>query len=286
MTFIDIPNKKPIHPRYEDQLDRLDKKNNGFSDKKFHRIRNYSTSKRLLESFGRIAMCLNNKTSGDIPTGEFDRVCLILINTHECGNKNLGVGPLKDGYLIGWMHHNLNFKIFYLYNPKSTDFTLFLGYFMQNTEKLLTVFYTGGDSATYGIHGIDFIDGTLHEGVVGSVIARNCNKKARVMFITDSYNGGSVFNIHSINYDNNQTPTNLISLSVQKDEKALLKEVKRSQGILTYYLCKIIGKNNSISPNQLIERINPSIANFNLLLSVDVTDPELSNAPIFPNEKE
>lgn len=281
MTFVDTPNKKLMHPHYEHQTAKLDKKNNGFSEKKFHKVRNCSTHKKLLESFSRIGMCLNGKSSGNIPTGDLDKVCLILMNTYEGEDKDLGVGPINDGYLIGLKHHRIGFKIFYLYNPRSTDFTLFLGYFLQNTQKLLTVFYTGGDSATYGIHGIDFINGTLHEGVVGNVITSNCNNKARVIFITDSYNGGSVFDIHSVNFENNKKPTNLISFSVKKEEKSLSKEVKRSQGIFTYYFCKIIGECPNVTPDQLIESINPSILRFNEFLSYDTTNPELGIVPIF-----
>lgn len=281
MTFVDTPNKKQNHPHYEHRTAKLDKKNNEFSDKKFHKVRKSATHKKLLESFGKIGMCLNNKTSANIPSGDLDKVCFILINTYEGEDRDLGVGPLNDGYLFGLKHHRLGFKVFYLYNPKSTNYTLFLGYFMQNTEKILTVFYSGGDSANYGIHGIDFIDGTLHEGVIGNVISHNCNNKSRVIFITDSYNGGSVFDIHSVNLENNKTPTNLISFSIKKEERSLSKEIKRSQGIFTYYYCKIISDCPDVTPDQLVENINPSILRFNQFLSYDSTNPDLSIFPIF-----
>ena len=118
MTYVDTPDKKQKHPHYEHQTAKLNAKDNEFSNKEFQKIRKDSTHKHMIKSFGRIGMCLNNKNSSSIPTNELNKVCLILINTYEDEDTDLGVGPLNDGYLIGLKHHRLGYTIFYLYNPK------------------------------------------------------------------------------------------------------------------------------------------------------------------------
>lgn len=283
MTFVDTPNKKQKHPHYEHRTAKLDKKNNEFSEKKFHHIRNESTHKNLLKSFARIGMCLNGKNSAQIPSGEIDKACLILINTYEDEQRDLGTGPLNDGYLIGLNHHRHGFKVFYLYNPKSSDFTLFLGYFLQNTTEKLTVFYSGLDAATYGTHEIEFTDGRLSSGIVGNIINRNCNGKAKVIFITDTNNGGSVFDLNFENYPWNKRPSNLISFYVKKEDTLISKDIKRSHGIFTYYFCKIINDCPNITPVRLAERINPSILRFNEFFDFETTSPEIADNPIFSN---
>ena len=133
MSYVDHPEKRQKHPHYEHRTQKLDRKDNEFSSKKFHQVRKVSTHKKLLRSFGRIGMCLNEKSTDSIPIGDLDKVCFILINDYDNDKDyDLGVGPLNDGYLIGLKHHRFGFKVFYLYNPRSDLFTSFLGFFIKN----------------------------------------------------------------------------------------------------------------------------------------------------------
>ena len=283
MTYVDIPGKKQKHPHYEHRTTKLDNKNNHFTSRKFHKIRKVSTHKKLIESFGRIGMCLNNKSSSNIQIGDLNKVCFILINSYEYKEHDLGVGPLNDGYLVGLKHHRLGYKVFYLYNPRSDEFTSYLSFFTKNTSHSLTVFYTGRDSMTSGTHGIEFSNGSLSTGVVGDIISQNCNGKAHVMFITDCCNGGSVFEINTVDPNTNKTPTNFLSFFVRKSHAPDSKECKRSHGIFTYYFCKIINECPSITPNRLIERMNQSLKRFGEVLSCEITDAKLAESPIFFN---
>ncbi|KAK8865079.1 hypothetical protein M9Y10_010611 [Tritrichomonas musculus] len=59
-------------------------------------------------------MCLNEKSPSVIPTEDLRRVCMVLIKDTDQVDKELGVVPLNDGYLIGLKHHRLGFKIMFL----------------------------------------------------------------------------------------------------------------------------------------------------------------------------
>ncbi|KAK8894827.1 hypothetical protein M9Y10_023265 [Tritrichomonas musculus] len=272
MQYVDTPDRKQKHPHYEHRSTKLDLKDNEFTSKQFQKVRKVSTHKILLKSFGRIGMCLNDKSSSIIQISDLNKVCFILINDYDEEDKELGVGPLNDGYLVGLKHHRLGFKVFYLYNSRSEEFTTFLGFFMKNTSQALTVFYSGRDDNS---EGIEFNNGSLSKSYINETITSNCNGKARVMFITDCLGGGSVFDIDGC--------TNTISFSVKKIGDIESKEVKRSHGIFTYYFCKITSDCPNITPNRLIERMNPSLNRFNEEFDCEFTNKELSEKPIFFN---
>lgn len=276
MTYVDNPDKKQKHPHYEHRTLKLDRKNNEFSSKKFQKIRKHTMrKKKILKSFGRIGMLLNNKTETFSVKDEIDKACLILINDYD----DLGIGPLNDSYLIGLHHHQLGYKIFYLYNPKSNEFLYFLPYFMKLTKKSLTVFYSG--RSTNGNQGIEFINGSVSRGILGEIIARNCTGSPRIMFITDCIGGGSVFDINYSDRENKFHQSNMISFFVRKVYSPQSKKSKRSHGICTYYFSKITNECPNITTNRLIERMNPSICRFDEVFVCEVTNLDLADQPIF-----
>ncbi|KAK8898122.1 hypothetical protein M9Y10_000392 [Tritrichomonas musculus] len=279
MTYVDAPDKKQKHPHYEHRTEKLDRKDNEFSSKKFHHIRKVSTHKKLLKSFGRIGMCLNDKPTTSLPIGDLDKVCFILVNDYEEDDDNeLGVGPLNDGYLLGLKHHRYGFKVFYLYNPRAEEFSQFLGFFLKHTQHALTIFYTGHSN-----NGISFNDSLLSQSTISEIIEDNSNGEAHVVFITDCPESGSVFDIKSTGQKNPQTTSNLISFYVEKTNGSTPKESKRSHGIFTYYFCKITSDCPNITPNRLVERMSPSLKRFGETFKCDITDHKLADSPIYFN---
>ncbi|KAK8834137.1 hypothetical protein M9Y10_019525 [Tritrichomonas musculus] len=270
MSYVDVPDKKQKHPHYEHRTAKLDLKDNEFSSKKFQQVRKVSTHKKLLKSFGRIGMCLNNRATTSIPTEDLNKVCFIIMNDYDDDDKELGVGPLNDGYLVGLKHHRLGFKVFYLYNSNCTQFTNFLSFLMTKTTESLTVFYSGRDD---NAEGIEFDESTLSKGSISHIISSNNNDQLRLIFITDTIAGGSVFDIDGCQ--------NAISFSVQKTNSNVEKEVERSHGIFTYYFCKIISDCPNITPNRLVERMNPSLTRFNEVFTCEFKAKELGETPIF-----
>lgn len=277
MTYVDTPDKQQKHPHYDHQTKKLDKKDNEFSSKEFHQVRKVSTPKKLLKSFGRIGMCLNDKSTGDIPTSDLDKVCFILMNNNSNKNKKFDVGPLNDGYLIGLYHHRLGYKVFYLYNSGSDEFKAFLGFFMRNTTISLIAFYSGLEKNENSVEGIKFVNGILSKSSIGEVISENLNCKANVVFLTDCIGGGSVFDIEGINR------SNMISFYVSKTNSPESKECKRSHGVFTYYFCKLINECPSITPERLCQRINPSLLRFSQVFNFEFTNQKLIESPIYSN---
>lgn len=274
-SYVDKPDRNQKHPHYEHRTTKLMMKNNEFSEKKFQRVRRVSNKKKIIQSFKRIGKCLNDATCEEIPILGLDRVCLILINNYEHDKHDPKIGPMNDGYLIGLYHHRLGYKIFYLYNCSSEKYPEFLQFFLTNTRRQLTVFYSGRDSISSGSHGIEFKNEIVSSNQFSKIIAERNNGKCKVILISDCTAGGSVFDFQSVNKGK------MISFSVNKATDPDSKEGRRSHGIFTYYFYKILYEQPNITPQRLFERMNASLKRFNETFSYYTTDKELENQPIF-----
>ena len=263
------PYKRQKHPHYEHQTEKLDRNNNQFRIKKFHHVRNVSTHKKILKSFGRIGTCLNDKSPICIPKDELTKVCFITINDYYNEPKDLGVGPLNDGYLVGLKHLRLGYKIFYLYNSLPLKFTNYLSYFMKNTTEKLSIFYSGRDDDG---EGIEFSDGTLSMKAINDIISSRSNGKSVIVFLADTYSGGQMFNI--------KEGEKMLTFYTNKRSSGESKENKRLHGICTYYFCKILSNNPNITPDELVEKMNFSLRRFNIIFKCDVSTRELQHKSI------
>lgn len=271
--FYDKPNTHQKHPHFEHRTNKLDRKNNDFTDKKFQRVRHVSGKKKLLHSLQHIGKNLNEVPVDQIPTQGLQKVCLILINYYKHYKHDPKIGALNDAYMFGLNQHRQGYNIFYLTNCDSAKYPQVLAFFLKYTLQQLTVYYSGNTLQ----NSIEFKDGSASE--IGSLIAENYNGRCKAVFISDSTASGSVFNINAVR--NGSLPTNIISLSANKSSNPDSKEGRRSHGIFTYYLCKIFNDCPNITPYNLARRMNDHLYRFHESFNCEVTDHDAENQPIF-----
>lgn len=150
---------------------------------------------------------------------------------------------------------------------------------IKYTKVALTVFYSGRNSDNG--QNIEFCDGSLSKSSVGQVIAENCNDKARVMFVTECCDGGSIFDIHYSSKNNDNHASKLISFFVNKPNQSESVKNKDSHGIFTYYLCKIIHERPDVTPCRIEERMVDNLKRFDETMACDVSYKELKDVPLF-----
>lgn len=266
MTNVDEPDKKQLQSRYEHRVKKLNSKDNKFSSKKFQQARKVSSYKTLIKSFKRIGKLINNYSPSAFNPNNFEKVCFILINDYE--EKEMSVGPLNDGYLVGLKHHHFGFNIFFLYNSRIEDFTRFLAFFLRNTKKALTVFYSGRIDDS---EGIEFNENVLSKSCIEKIISDNCTGTERVMFISDCCGGGSVFDIHQCK--------NTISFAMKSSGS---NDAHQFHGIFTYYFCRLINDCPGITLRRFIERMEASLNRFNeIKLLYEFSEKNLIDSQIF-----
>lgn len=273
MACYETPKEKCNNYNLENCSNNADIKDSKLRSNKYQQNTKSLTQQTILKSLGRIGICLNEKQTTSISANDLNKVCFILINIQDNDNNNeLGFDSLNDGYLVGLKHHRHEYKVFYLYNPSSSEFSSFLCFFLKNTKQALTVFYSGRGSNDK--EGIEFKDDAISKSSINHFILHECEGNKQVMFITDCINGGSVFDISGVDRE-----LNLISFSVSKSNFS--DENKRPHGIFTYYFCKLTNDFPNITPSRLIERMNPQLHLFNQNFSCQTSKTELFNRPVF-----
>ena len=291
MTYIDAPNKKIKHPHYEHRTAKLEKQNQEFTKKQFQQLRKFSTHKKILKALGRISMCVNDKKSESIPSDSLFKVCFILCNTYDRDDYDLGVGPLNDALMIASNYHRRGYEVFYLHNPRKSEFIDYCTFFLKNTQKTLTIFYSGRGKTIAGsvngemcsnINAIVFDSGIIVEDELTKIVSQNSNSKAKITLITDSCNGGSPWNLSSVFKENHDFKSKIVSLSISNNvpESENTAIDKKGQGLFTYYFCKYINEFPSIDPSQLCQKINPSLKRFNECVIFERTTQDLEVLPL------
>lgn len=287
VPFIDEPSKVEKPSIYIHKVVKMDNKNSEFTDKQYQKVHELSKPSDVIESFHRIGMTLNNVRIADIPKDYCDKVCFILINNYKNESKNLGVGPLNDAYLFAKIHRKLGFKIAFLYNPDKLTFIKTLEFFLMHTMVNLTIFYAGRDSSskqTRTSHGILF-DGEqipYSSTELGKLVGEKSNGQCKVLIISDCGSGGSIFNMKAATKTENAHCSTLVSFST--DKKLLEpKERRRTQGLFTYYFCKLIRQFPNSSPNEMVDILNQSFERFGMSFNSQLSSDDVGDQPIYPD---
>ncbi|KAK8838451.1 hypothetical protein M9Y10_033078 [Tritrichomonas musculus] len=267
--------KKPSN--YDNRKEKLSKKND-FSEKKLKQARKASNQKKIIRSFRKIGRCLNFAATSEIPTEGLFNVCLILIN-FENDKRNPKIGTMNDGYIVGLNLHRLGFKVFYLYNCESSKYTEFIQFFLRNTLQQITIFYSGRDTIINDIHKIEFKDKSIDCDEFSKIISENYNNKCKVVLFSDCMAGGSVFG--NSFFSNLDKKSKIVSFYITKEKDQIHALDKRINGKYTFYLCKFIYECPDITPERLVERMNPFIKSSKETFVSEVSNMELQHISIF-----
>lgn len=282
-TYIDTQYKKIKHFIYKKKVEKTK-----FSKKEFQKARGTKSAKKLQEDLNKIGTCLNGKKVSDIHINELENVCFVICNTYKKNNKTLGVGPLNDGYMISDLYHKKGFQIFYLYDPTREEFLQFIPVFFKYTKQVLTVYYSGRCTTIYEHHiddtAIVFEAGHISGHDLNEILLKNVNKNLKVVLICDCFTGGSIWSLDF--YDRKKYSyllPNVVSVySVYNSTiPDMVKKAQKMNGIFTYYFCKFAKEILDISPNNLLENINPPLDRFNISLMCDASKSTLESQPIF-----
>ncbi|OHT05719.1 Clan CD, family C14, metacaspase-like cysteine peptidase [Tritrichomonas foetus] len=273
---------------YEERAAKL---GDNFTKDQFQKARACSTIDAVLSDFKKIGKYLNQRKPDSVPKNNLDKVCFLMCNTYTRADYHLGVGPLNDAYTVAQNHHNMGFQIYFLHNSTKEEFLAFLEFFLKNTKKELTVFFTGHGASVKDKNG-DESDGfdeamVFDKGFIVdddlALMLKNADGKCRVILLTDCCHSGSIWDIQSSKKTGQKLPPNIISLSAAKDSQTAKQTTigKKSQGIFTFYFWKFVNENPKITPKQLESKINVAIKKFNQCFVFASTSKGMENKPIF-----
>lgn len=285
------PHKRQKNSRYERQAKKLYMaQDNCFRKQDFQFLRKNSTHSKLLGALNQIGVCLNDKNPETISIKNLDKVCFILVNTYDRKDYDLGVGPLNDSYLLGMNLYKRGYKIFYLHNPRKSEFLVYSAFFLKNTQSDLTIFYSGRATAFAGsvngklslnINAFLFNEGCTTADELGKILSDNMNPNVKVVLLSDCCGGGSAWDIRIAKKFNPNLPPNILIFSANERKRVKEKTSKHTHGIFTFFFCTLINENPNITPKQLCNQINPLIKRFNKSVSCEKLTNCMDVSPIF-----
>ena len=272
----------------------------------FQKLRSSNTEEDALEAMKHLGNCVNEKDPEDCPyflkNGINSKMLFVVVNTYVKPQYQLGVGPLNDAITVSIGHKKMGYKMLFLHNSTPTHFKKWLKFVLTNTQKDLTIFYTGHgcsikDKNSEESDGTDevmlFDNGYVVDDELASYLANYAHGQ-RIILLSDCCHSGSMWDIQSMLSAKKQVASNIMSISAAKDDQTA-KQTKvnaKDQGIFTYYFWEIWENQNDITVKDMESKINPNISYFKQHFTFAETGPDASSAqssmkdqPIFPNRE-
>lgn len=266
----------------------------------FNQLRNSNTLEDATECMNKLGRCVNNIDPKDAQKrlseeGIREKILFIVVNTYVKPQYQLGVGPMNDAITVAVNHKKFGYRVLYLHNGTPTIFKKWLKFLLKNTEKDLTIFYTGhgcslrdkdGDESDGFDEVMLFDNGYVVDDELADYLTKYAHGQ-RIVLLSDCCHSGSMWDIQSMLKGDKTVWPNIISLSSAKDDQTA-KQTKveaKDQGIFSYYFWELIEDNPKISAKDMEAKINPLIGRFSQHFAYATTSDQLATEPMFPNQE-
>lgn len=262
----------------------------GFKKEEFQEARNSMQMSEGLTLIRSIARDLTKKPPITTIPATLDKACFIICNTYTVPKYALGVGPMNDAITVAKCHKDCGYQVFFLHNTSDKEFLSYLPLFVKRTKKELTIYYTGyatniktNDQDEINVESMIFDNGSVSDNKFFNCIAENSNGKARILLIADCCHAGILWDMQLAQKNSISLPQNILSLYSTKISETAKKTAigKKSQGIFTYFLSKILKENKQATVDQISTEINPQLKIYNEVLMHNETTPSLIDRPLF-----
>lgn len=262
-----------------------------FSIEQFQELRQHSDERSALSQLSEIGSDLTKLNKNSLKS-QLRRACLICCNTYKTPKYSLGVGPLNDSITVAANHKFMGYNVFYLHNPKSTQFLEYLKIFFKETTEALTVYYTGhgaevpdknGDEADGFDEAMLFDDTYVVDDDLLEIIRKNHNGRAYTILLTDCCHSGTIWDLPSDIKKCKNLPGNIMSISASKDSQTSKQtNIKKStQGLFTYYFWKIFRENPGTNIKRLAPLVTKQISKYKQEVEFYATRQDMLDRPLF-----
>lgn len=250
--------------------------NEGTVDQNQTELQNIGTDLKKADSFPK---CLS-------------RAVFICCNTYSNSSNPLGVGSINDAIIVARYLKENGFNVFYLINPLSSEFTKYLKSFIQKTAEYLVIYYTGHSASVD-----DKVDGTDIKGeafvfddsylftdkLIDSIIHSGKPPISKLCLISECCHSKPVFDFKEAELNGKKIPPNVISFTTARtaDNPIQSSAGGTDQGIFTFYFCKLLSQDDSMTPESLKSQIEQYLNRFQQNFVVFSSSDSILNEPLF-----
>lgn len=220
------------------------------------------------------------------------RAAFICCNTYTTPENSLDVGPINDAITVASYMKKIGFTIFYLHNPKSSEFTKYFKNFIQKTAEYLVIYYTG-----HGANVDDKLDGTDFKGealifddsylfsdkLTDIIIHSGKPPISKVCLITDCCHSNPVYNFKEVESKGKKLPSNVLSFTTfRSSQNAKQTSVGGTDyGVFTFYFYKLLSQDDSMTPKSMESQIEIYLNRFQQNIVVYSSSDSLLGEPLF-----
>lgn len=224
---------------------------------------------------------------------DIKKAVLICCNTYTRPEYSLGVGPMNDSITVASYMKDIGFDVYYVHNPKSSEFLKYLRYFYHWTTEYLVVYYTGHGASVKDYNGDEedgydeamvFDDDFVVDDDLADILCKSEKKPtSKVLLLTDCCHSGSIYDLQSASYRGLTVPPNLLSISAARDKQTAKQTTigSKDQGIFTFYFFKFLSTNPRMTPKQMETQSQPYLSRFDQNFVCFATTDGMLNQPIF-----
>jgi hypothetical protein len=263
---------------------------NNFTKQDFQDQRTKSTITQAIENLSKYGKDITNTPLEQlkVPLG---KACMICCNYYLKPKYALGSGPINDSTTVAENHQRRGYDVYFILNPTPERFVDVVAFFLHNTKKALTLFYTGhgaqvkdksGDEDDGYDEAMVFDSGHIVDDDLLTLLKECGPNDVPILLLSDCCHSGSIWDLQS-EADKSKLPKMAISVSAAKDSQTA-KQTKinsKDQGIFTYFFWKILNAKPKITPTQITSIINKGMAKFNQHYTVSVANDETLKKPFF-----
>jgi hypothetical protein len=226
------------------------------------------------------------KISSSLPTN-LTKAVFIACNTYTRPDYSLGVGPMNDAITVAQYMNSIGFKVYFIHNPKSTEFKQYFAHFLKHTQQQLLCYYTGhgasvnddnGDEADKKDEALVFDDAFVRDDVLVKLLIESGKPAgSKVTLLNDCCHSGTIWDIER------GAPSGIQCISAAKDsETAKQTSMEGSdRGIFTFYFFKLLSNQANLSPKEMEKQIGQYMTRFTQQYTASAVPSSLLNQPIF-----
>lgn len=263
-----------------------------FSLEEFQKLRHHASVDDALGQLNEIATCLNNKTKDSLPHN-IVRACFICANSYTKEKFKLGVGPINDSITVAANHKYMGYKVYYVHNPKSTQFLTFLQAFLERTTEYLTIFFTGHGTNQKNRNGTEksgfdqymvFDDDYVKDDTLAQYLQDYATGAPKTLLLSDCCHSGTIWDIPEDPIEATKFPANIVSISSSDDVNTAKQGTidNNSQGIFTFFFWRTIKEHPDYSFSQIKPIVDKAVKKYSQECIIHATRNNVVNSVFFP----
>ena len=238
-----------------------------------------------------VALNITYVNTNKLPT-TLEKVCFVCINTYVGTNMSLGDGPMNDGYNIAKCLKRYGYTVYYLLNPKKSNFLAKLEFFFKNVKSELVVYYTGhgtsvrdtnGDEADGYDEAMVFVDGNIIDDTLVETLIEHKNTTNKCVLMSDCCHSGTIWDIQGGDIKGRKLPDDVMSISAASDKQTAKQTVveRLEQGMFTYNIMKILKAEPNLSATECKTKLTSVLRKYGQTVTLGATTASMLTDPLF-----